>query len=152
MTKKEINFYQIDDIITKSLAPLLLKVLEENKKALVFCKDKVKIKEIDDGLWVFGKTKFIPHVTIFEKDIEQISDWKRQPIVISDEEVNKNSASYLVLTCDCTVDFVKNFERSFYFYDVDEFANVKNFVKNFDDEFKINSYKKYDGKWQVVSL
>ena len=82
----EINFYQCDETLSRSIAPLLLKVLEEDKKALIFSSDQVRIKEIDDGLWVYGKNKFIPHITIFDKDFVL----KRQPILISDKEENSN--------------------------------------------------------------
>ncbi len=144
---KEINLYQIDDTIAKTMAPLLIKILEEKKKAFVYCSDKAKIKEIDDGLWVFGKVRFIAHVTIFEKDIEEISSWQRQPILISNEEDNKNEASHLVLASECSHDFIKNFERVFYFYEEYEGAKIKEFAQKFA---KINSYKKIDGKWKAV--
>ncbi len=144
---KEINLYQIDDAMAKTMAPLLIKILEEKKKAFIYCPNKAKIKEIDDGLWVFGKVRFIAHTTIFEKDIEEISSWKRQPVLISDEEENKNEASYLVLTSACSDNFIKNFERVFYFYEEGEAAKIKEFAKKFA---KVNSYKKVDGKSKIV--
>ncbi len=152
MSKKEINFYQIDDVVTKSLAPLLIKVLEDKKKALIFCADKAKIKEIDDSLWTFGKNRFIAHLTIFEKDIEQISNWKRQPILLSNEEENKNDADYLVIIDEPSNAFVSSFKRVFYFYDSSAIENVKKFAKKMGEDFKIKSYKKIDTKWQESVL
>lgn len=152
MTKKEINFYQIDDVIVKSMAPLLLKVLDEKKKALIFSKDQAKIKEIDDRLWQFSKTKFVPHATIFEKDIEDLSTWSRQPVLISNEEENKNEADYLILTEDSSSEFIEKFSRSFYFYDSMMLENVKKFAKNIAKDFSVKSYKKIDGKWQNFAL
>lgn len=147
MAKIEINFYQIDDVLAKSIAPLMLKVLEERKKALILCQNSQKMKEIDDGLWQFGKVKFIPHVTVFEKDIEEVSTWQRQPIVISDEEKNINEANYLVLTQNSSLEFIEKFERTFYFFDSMMIDEVKKFSKTCAKDFAVKSYKKDDGKW-----
>lgn len=144
---QEINFYQIDDVITKSLAPLLIKVLEDKKKTLIFCVDKTKMKEIDDSLWTFGKNRFIPHLTIFEEDIEKISTWQRQPILLTNEEENKNDADYLVIIDEPSSPFISSFKRVFYFYEESAIGNVKKFVKNLESGTKIKSYKKVDGKW-----
>ncbi len=141
---QEVNFYQIDDVYTKSIAPLLLKILDEKKKALIFCSDANKMTEIDKGLWQFSKTKFVPHVTNKEKDIEEISSWDRQPIVICDEEDNKNGADYLVLIDEPSQDFIAKFNRVFYFYNDEQIDEAKKFAKDFD---AVKSYKKSDGKW-----
>ena len=75
--KIEINFYQVSNIVengvAKSIAPLLLKILEDGKRALIYSKDTIMINSLDNGLWSFGKNKFIPHVTIFDQEFEQKS-------------------------------------------------------------------------------
>lgn len=144
----EINFYQIEDAITKALAPLLIKVTDEKKKALILCSDAKKFKEIDDSLWSYGKYKFIAHATLADKDVEEFG-WKRQPIFLVDKEENVNEADYLVLVNDASEAFVSSFARVFYFYEVQDFAMVKKFAKNFK---KINAYKKVDGKWVKDAL
>lgn len=140
----EINFYQFDETLTKSIAPLALKILEEKKKALIFSRDSLCIKEIDDGLWSYGKNKFIPHITIFDKNFVL----ERQSIVISDREENSNQADYLILTEKVSEDFAKNFSRIFYFFNalgVDEAKKVAASYKKIAG--KINAYKKADAKW-----
>ena len=140
----EINFYQIDDVITKSIAPLLIKIIESNKKALIFCKNSATTKEIDDSLWSYGRNKFIPHATKHDKNILENFGWEQQPIAIFDEEKNINQADYIILIEDANIDFIKKFERVFYFYDaIDE--NLAKKLKKI--AAKINSYKKFDGKW-----
>jgi DNA polymerase-3 subunit chi len=140
----EINFYQCDETLSRSIAPLLLKVLEEDKKALIFSSDQVRIKEIDDGLWVYGKNKFIPHITIFDKDFVL----KRQPILISDKEENSNQADYLVLTEGASEDFIKSFSRVFYFFDRLQIDVARKLAEKYQSlATKFNSYKKEDGKW-----
>ena len=82
--KKEINFYEVDEGVVKAMGPILLKILDEKKNAFIFVKNVEKIKEIDASLWSYGRSKFIPHVTIFDKDFERA----KQPILISNEEKN----------------------------------------------------------------
>ena len=153
MTAQEINFYQIDDVYAKSIAPLLIKAMDEGKKSFVFCSDSEKLAEIDKVLWQFSKTKFVPHVTNKETDIEEVSSWERQPILLSDEEDNKNKADYLVLIDEPSQEFIAKFSRVFYFYTDEDVAKAKKFAKNFaKDGQKVKSFKKSDGKWQEVKL
>lgn len=130
----EINFYQVDETIIKSLAPLLLKILDEKKKVLIFCRNQAQIKEIDNSLWSYGRNKFIPHITIFDDDFA----FERQPILISDKEENTNRADYLVFLDEPKEVFISSFSRVFYFYEQGKMvAKIK----------PTNSYKKFDGKW-----
>lgn len=143
----EINFYQADETIIKSLAPLLIKVLEENKKALVFCADEKKISEIDNSLWSYGRSKFIPHLTILDKDFAKEFPFERQPILISNKEENSNQADYLVFLDEPTSSFISSFKRVFYFYEESNLAQAKNLAQKLNPK---NSYKKIDGKWARV--
>lgn len=141
----EINFYQADETIMKSLAPLLLKVLEEKKKALIFCKNPVQIKLLDDSLWSYGRNKFIPHVTISDKDFVM----ERQPILFSDREENSNKADYLVFLDMPSNAFLSGFERAFYFYEEKDFSVAEDLAKKIKPK---NSYRKVDGKWVKFSF
>lgn len=144
----EINFYQIDDVITKSLAPLLIKITDEKKKALVYCSDAAKFKEIDDSLWSYGKYKFIAHATLADKDIVEFG-MARQPIFLINREENINEADYLVLVNEASEAFISKFARVFYFYEAQNIAAVKKFAQQFK---KVNSYKKIDAKWVKDNL
>jgi len=152
MSTKEINFYQFDDTISKSMAPLLLKITDEKNKALILSKNPAIFKEIDDGLWQFGKYRFIAHCTIYEKDIEKISSFSRQPIVITDEENNVNHSQYLIIHERISINFLKNFRKIFFFYDSASYQQAISFKKDLDDILKVNSYKKIDGKWQNFEM
>ena len=132
--KKEINFYQVDEGIIKALAPLLIKVLDEKKKAVVFCGSENLVKEMDASLWSYGRSKFIPHVTVFDADF----DMNRQPILITNKEENLNKADYLVFLDEPSEAFLSSFPRIFHFY---EPGKLKTKLK------PTNSYKKQDGKW-----
>ena len=144
----EINIYQIDDVITKSIAPLLIKVSEEKKKALIFCPQDAKLKEIDDSLWTYGRNKFIAHATLADKELQKFG-WQRQPAFLINREENINEADYLILTDDASEGFIAGFARVFYFYESGDLEKVKKFSKKFK---KVNSYKKADGKWVKEGL
>jgi DNA polymerase IIIc chi subunit len=135
--KKEINFYEVDEGVVKAMAPVLLKILDEKKRTFIFIKNLEKIKEIDASLWSYGRSKFIPHVTIFDKDFES----EKQPILISNEEKNLNNADYLIFLDEPNQNFLKDFSRSFYF-----FENSPNCLNAKADNF----YKKQAGKWTKV--
>lgn len=139
----EINFYQCDETIAKSIAPLILKILEENKKALILSSNPVQIQEIDGGLWTYGKNKFIPHIIAGDKDFAN-HDIKRQPIIISDKEENLNQADYLVFLNQPSDNFISKFSRAFYFFEEENFAKAQDLAKKLKPN---NSYKKIDGKW-----
>jgi DNA polymerase-3 subunit chi len=139
----EINFYQVDETIVKSLAPLLLKILDEKKKALIFCNDQAQIKEIDNSLWSYGRNKFIPHITIFDHEFS----FERQVILISNREENSNKADYLVFLDAPSEAFISGFERVFYFFEEADSAAAMSLAKRLNPK---NSYKKSSGKWVKV--
>ncbi|MBP7709538.1 MAG: DNA polymerase III subunit chi [Rickettsiales bacterium] len=141
----EINFYQADETIIKSLAPLLIKVLDEKKKALIFCKNAAQIKAIDDSLWSYGRSKFIPHITISDTDFVM----ERQPILISDKEENANKADYLVFFDLPSSEFLSSFKRVFHFFEEAGFSNAAALAKKVKPT---NCYKKSDGKWVKFSF
>jgi DNA polymerase IIIc chi subunit len=144
----EVNFYQVDDIIYKSIAPLLIKVLDENKKALIYCQDEKQISEIDDGLWSFSKTKFVPHGT---KDTKL--EPEKQPIFITNQLENSNQAEYLLMLGEAEEKFLKQFSKIFYFFGSGETADARKlWAKYKKQSFTLNFYKKADGVWVKVDL
>jgi DNA polymerase IIIc chi subunit len=130
----EINFYQSDESVSKSIAPLLIKVLGEKKRVLIFCRNQAQIKEIDGALWNYGRNKFIPHAIDSDADF----DPKRQPILISDKEENLNSADFLLFVDEPSSAFISKFSRVFYFFEEG---------KNLSKIKPTNFYKKLSGKW-----
>lgn len=137
----EITFYQVDETIIKSLAPLLLKILDEKKKVLIFCSNPSQSKEIDSSLWSYGRNKFIPHVTIADQDFKM----ERQPILISDKEENTNKADYLVFIDKPSDAFIKSFQRVFYFFEENNRTAAEKISKTIKPK---NCYQKINGKWE----
>ena len=144
----EINFYQVDDIIYKSIAPLLIKVLDENKKALILCQDEQQVTEIDGGLWSFSKTKFVPHGTKADK-----IDHALQPVFITNIEENFNQAGYLIMLSPAEEKFLKQFDKIFYFFSSGNVADARKlWAKYKSQSFSLNFYKKNESGWAKVDL
>ncbi len=141
--KTEITFYQIDESLVKALAPLLLKMIDEKKKVLIFCSDQSKIQEIDGALWGYGRNKFIPHTTIFDKEFSL----RRQPILISNCEENSNEADYLIFLDEVSEAFLSSFSRVFYFFGSEKSSTALDLAKKLKPK---NFYEKRDGKWVSV--
>lgn len=144
----EINFYQTDDIIHKSMVPLLQKILEDNKKVLIYSKNSELLKQIDEGLWSFSKTKFLPHSTKFEK-----LDPIKNPIFLTDEELNENNAEFLIMLDKVSDDFAKKFTKIFHFFDNNSLSEAKKLWVHYKQKSaNLNFYKKLDGKWSKVEI
>lgn len=142
---REINFYQVSEEIVKAIAPLMIKMLKDEKKVFIYTKSHDRISELDRVLWSYGRNTFIPHITIFEKDL----DFKRQPIVISNEEENVNEADYLVFLDEPSADFIAKFSRVFYFFLEGDVAIARKTIKKIKPT---NLYKKLSDKWIRVDL
>jgi DNA polymerase IIIc chi subunit len=140
----EANIYQVDSIDSLTIAPLLFKFLEQQKKAIIYCHDIEIIKKLDNSLWSYGRNKFLPHITIFDKDF----DMKRQNIILSNEEINPNNAQYIILLDRASPQFLKQFSRIFCFNLINDNGKFLSFKKDFQDNlFTIKSYKKDGNKW-----
>ncbi|MES2677843.1 MAG: DNA polymerase III subunit chi [Pseudomonadota bacterium] len=144
----EINFYQVDDVIYKSIAPLLIKVLDENKTALILCQNEAQVAEIDGGLWSFSKTKFVPHGTKADK-----IDHLKQPVFITSSAENLNQAQYLLMLHEAEEEFLKQFDKIFYFFSSGDIADARKlWAKYKKQSFTLNFYKKNDGAWIKIDL
>lgn len=138
----EINFYEVDDGVVKSMAPLLLKILDEKKRALIFANSQSYLQEIDNALWSYGRSKFIPHALIFDKDFEA----GEQPVLLTNQLENTNRADYLIfLEEPADLNFYQKFKRVFYFFQPDLSSQV-----NKINTKPHNLYKKIAGKWQNI--
>jgi len=143
----KINFYQIDDVLYKSIVPLLFKVLEENKKALIYCQNEQQLNEIDNSLWSFSKTKFLPHGTKNDK-IDSI----KQPILLTNKLENDNKANYLIMFCEVEERFLQQFEKIFYFFGSGNIKDARKLWERYKNQsYFLNFYKRdSDGTNQYI--
>ncbi len=136
--KTEINFYEVDESIVKGLAVILIKIINEQKKALIYCKSETQMQELDKQLWSYGRSKFIPHITINDQGFDLL----RQPILITNQSINANQADYLIFLDEVEIEFLNKFKRAFYFFE--NHPNISNVKPD-------NSFKKENGKWLKIN-
>ena len=139
----EINFYHLDNLDFKVIAQILLKIREEKKRTLIYSKTDEILKQIDEVLWSFSKTKFLPHGTKWEK-INPLE----QPTFLTNEENNQNKAEFLLMLDEVSDDFLKKFEKIFYFFSNSNIEFARKLYSNYKKKsFTINFYKKDGDKW-----
>jgi len=97
----EINFYvssaASNDAIYKLLPSLLERIISQQHKVLIACKNEAEVKRVDKFLWEYNAEKFIPHGTASKEHAED------QPILITSEEENKNLSDILICLSGKTV-------------------------------------------------
>jgi len=139
----EINFYQIDDLLHKMIAPLLLKIYDQKKKALILSENEEMTQKLDLGLWNFSKTKFLPHIT----DQDDF-DLKTQPILLTEKEENFNEADFLLIFTERSEEFMQKFDRIFYFFGPNDLLDARNFWKQSKEKsYNLNYYKRENRVW-----
>ncbi len=139
----EINFYHLENINYKIIAQILLKIRDEGKRTLIYAKTDELLKQIDEGLWSFSKTKFLPHATKWEN-----VNYLDQPIFLTNEEDNQNKAEFLLMLDAVNDNFLKNFEKTFYFFSDNNIEFARKLYTDYKKKsFSINFYKKDGDKW-----
>lgn len=108
----EINFYQLDDAAMAHFLAIMLGKLyqEQSERMLFFSLDEALLVELDEVVWSFSKTRFIPHATIHDRLPE------RQPILLTDQEQNLNTATILLTTGGNTDAFLQQFSKVLYIF------------------------------------
>lgn len=108
----EINFYQLDDTeFSRFLAVMLGKLYQEqSERILVFSEDNTLLAELDEVIWSFAKTRFIPHALSTDALPE------KQPILLTAVENNQNQAKLLVTTGNNQDEFLASFSKVFYVF------------------------------------
>jgi len=139
----EINFYQFESLDYKAIAQILLKVREEKKRTIIYAKTDEVLKQIDDVLWSFSKTKFLPHATKWEN-----VNFLDQPTFLTNEENNQNQAEFLLMLDAVSDNFLKKFEKVFYLFTNNNVESARKLYSNYKkNSFTVNFYKKDGDKW-----
>ncbi|MDA7704935.1 DNA polymerase III subunit chi [Rickettsiales bacterium] len=144
----EINFYQIDDLLHKMIAPLLLKIYDQQKKALILCENDDMTQKLDLGLWNFSKIKFLPHITD-QDDFELES----QPILLTQREESLNEADFLLMFSEKSEEFMQKFDRIFYFFGANDLSDARKFWKESKEKsYNLNFYKREVTGWKKQEI
>ena len=105
--------------IDKPKAGELEKTLAADKRALVLAGSEARVEGLCQALWSYDPASWLPHGTRKDGKPED------QPVWISTEMENFNSATFLFLTDGATSDRMDAYERAFELFDGNDDAAVQ---------------------------
>jgi DNA polymerase-3 subunit chi len=108
----EVWFYHLErQSLEEALPTLLEKCLERKWRALVQVGDEGAIERLDQHLWTYKDETFLPHARAGSPDAA------RQPVLLSADGANLNSAQALFLVLGAPFESVGSFERVMLLFD-----------------------------------
>lgn len=101
--------FTIDDVLPK----LLEKAYKTEKNIIVKIGNDERVDFINNLLWTYDETSFLPHGSKKDGNAEY------QPVWLTSGNDNPNNASFLFLVdeADINLEDIKKFERLFYIFD-----------------------------------
>lgn len=97
----EVRFYHLETKpLERALPEILVKALEQKRRAVIKTPDSKSVKFLNDKLWTWQPDSFLPHGTEAEGHAEE------QPVWITDKDENPNKADILILTGGASSDQV----------------------------------------------
>jgi len=110
----DVNFYHLQsDPLNRALPRLLEKVYERQLTALIRGRTEDCLEELDECLWSFNPSSFMPHA--FQ---QEGSEAVNQPILLTlSSNQNLNNAKVLVLVEDAEASDIGDFDRCLYMFD-----------------------------------
>lgn len=93
----EVLFYHLERKSLDDVLPALIeKTLERGQRALIKCESADRAAAIDTLLWTYDEKSFLPHAQLGDGDAA------RQPVLITVEDANANSANLLFIVGGAT--------------------------------------------------
>lgn len=88
----EVRFYHLERTDIKAILPSILeKALERGMRGLIYCSDQKQVKMLDQWLWAYKPTSFLPHGCDGDPRPDQ------HPIWITTLSENANNADLLII-------------------------------------------------------
>lgn len=148
-----INFYKLatPEGLVGGISSICNKVFEVGEKSLIFLEDAQVMNNIDEKLWTFSQSEFMPHMKESDVEFEEFKD--EVPLLLTTKEQNDIYAENLIiLKPNYKTDFIKNFTKVFFLFSgsvEEELKNAREFWKNLEG-FKAKFYEQTeDMKWQL---
>lgn len=144
---KSVSIYVVQKSLYNATFPrIILKILKENKRGYILCKNKDEMKELDDLLWTFSQLSFLPHAT--EEDEYQ----KEQNLLITTKHIDDDLYDkFLILTSEDL--FLKEYisKHTRLFIITTQPTDIQKFINNTvikSDEVQIKCFiQNYDTSW-----
>ncbi|MGD1956920.1 MAG: DNA polymerase III subunit chi [Sphingomonadales bacterium] len=108
----QVSFYHLErQGVEAALPKLLEKVLAAELKVVVFLDDQALLKTLDDALWTYNPSSFLPHGT------EETPHPDLQPVYLTTARDVPNEAQVVVLINAAKAPDLEAFERCLYMFD-----------------------------------
>lgn len=143
----DVSFYQLlKTPLEKALPKLVEKIYESGFRILIVCESAERVAALNSLLWTFSQSAFIPHG--FE------GDPTRQPIWLSTELKNVNSANLLIITNGFFLD-TNGFEKVLDIFDGTDDVSLTNararYLKYKEKEHNMTFWRQSEtGAWETV--
>ena len=153
-----INFYKLieEQNLINSIYLICEKIMEKGEKAILYCNTKENLAYLDEKLWTFSQSEFIPHMT---KDSEEFEEFKDEvPILLTDTGENMINAENLIILKpleDYTL--LSNFSKVFFLFsseDKEQLTEARQFWKSLSQlkNYQCKFYEQNkDNKWELRS-
>lgn len=152
-----INFYKLfaSDLSLPSIALIANKILDADEKAILFFETTEDLKQMDEKLWQFSQSEFIPHLSELSEEFEDVKE--EVPLLLSNNKNNVIEATNLFIFKPCMdFEFLKRFNKVFFLFSSDqeaELLNARTFWKEFSalkGDFTAKFYEQSaDKKWSL---
>lgn len=144
----QFSFYQVMDAlpasVDRALPKLLEKALGAGHKIVVACPTAERARRLNDTLWNYDSSSFLPHGT------EEDGNAELQPVYITAEGENPNSADILLKVSGAAVEDVSAYSRVLDVFEAAEGQkqSARKRYKALKDEGAELTYFAYEGgKW-----
>lgn len=135
------DFYHLTRAPAEAVLPKLLeRILADGGRALVVAQDEALLKRLDDHLWRYDPSSFLPHgVAGGSADAEQ-------PVLLSAGTEAANGARFLLVADGRWPEGADGFERVFFLFDESCIADARQQWRQLEGD---KHYWKQDerGKW-----
>lgn len=152
-----INFYKLfsSDLSLPSIALIANKILDADEKAILFFETEEELKQMDEKLWQFSQSEFIPHLSELSEEFEEVKE--EVPLLLSNNKKNIIDATNLFIFKPCSdFEFLKRFNKVFFLFSSEietELLNARTFWKEFanlKEDFSAKFYEQSaERKWSL---
>jgi DNA polymerase IIIc chi subunit len=151
------NFYKLleSSLLTSAISTISSKVMEFGEKTIVFFETDQEMNQVDEKLWTFSQSEFMPHLCFNAEEFEEFKD--EVPLLLTTQKQNDIEAENLIILKPFNeVEFFINFKKIFFLFsseNQEELTNARNFWKEIaskKDKFASKFYEQgEDKKWKL---
>ena len=152
-----VNFYKLleSSLLVSAISTISSKIMESGEKTIVFFETEDEMRQVDEKLWTFSQSEFMPHLCFNAEEFEEFKD--EVPLLLTTQMQNDIEAENLiVLKPFANTDFFSKFKKVFFLFSSEsqqDLTDARNFWKEVaskKDKFASKFYEQgEDKKWKL---